>query len=138
MKRRDFLRLTAVCSAAGLTSPALANAKAERSAASRAGKVRPFELDELTISELQAGLASGKYSAVSLAKKYLARIEDIDRRGPTLKAVIELNPDAPAIAAARDKERKANEARGPLHGIPILIKDNIATHDRMTTTAGSV
>src|SRR5204863_1241645 len=89
------------------------------------------------IPELQKAMA-GRFSAVSLAKKYLGRIAEIDRRGPTLNSIIQLNPDALAIAAALDKERKAKGPRGPLHGIPILIKDNIDTHDRMMTTAGSL
>src|SRR5213078_1816113 len=97
-----------------------------------------FELDELTIADLQSGMASGKYSAHSLAKKYLDRIDEIDKHGPAINAVIELNPDALSIAADLDKERKAGRVRGRLHGIPALIKDNIDTHDRMTTTAGSL
>jgi amidase len=99
---------------------------------------KPFELDEVGITELQARMAAGKLSAVALAKKYISRIEEIDGRGPMLRSVIELNPDALAIAAALDRERKAKGARGPLHGIPVLIKDNIDTHDRMMTTAGSL
>jgi amidase len=101
----------------------------------RSANVKPFELDEITITELQARLASGKLSAVQLAKKYLARISEIDRH---LHSVIELNPDALRIAAALDRERTSKGPRGPMHGIPVLIKDNIATHDRMTTTAGSL
>jgi amidase len=97
-----------------------------------------FELGELTIADLQAGIRSGKFSAHSLTEKYLARIEQIDRRGPALKSVIELNTEALAIAQALDKERKDKGARGPLHGIPVLIKDNIDTADRMQTTAGSL
>src|SRR5206468_6080045 len=77
-------------------------------------------------------------SAVSLTKKYLARIEEIDRHGPVLNSVLETNPDALSIAVALDAERKSKGPRGPLHGIPVLIKDNIDTHDRMTTTAGSL
>jgi amidase len=97
-----------------------------------------FDLDELTVGELQTGMASGKYTANSLVKKYLDRIDEIDKHGPGINAVIELNPDALSIASDLDKERKAKGARGPLHGIPVLIKDNIDTHDRMTTTAGSL
>ena len=97
-----------------------------------------FELDELTIAELQSGMASGKYSANSLAQKYFDRIGDIDKRGPAINSVIEINPDALSIATELDKERRAKGPRGPLHGIPVLIKDNIDTHDRMTTTAGSL
>jgi amidase len=97
-----------------------------------------FELDEMTIAELQAGMSSGKYTSRSLVKKYLDRIDDVDRDGPKLASVIETNPDALAIADALDQERKAKGLRGPLHGIPILIKDNIDTADRMMTTAGSL
>jgi amidase len=97
-----------------------------------------FELDEVTIAELQQGLQSGKYSSKSLVEKYTDRINDIDKRGPTLRAVIELNPDAEAIAVALDRERKERGPRGPLHGVPILLKDNIDTYDRMMTTAGSL
>ncbi|HXD34026.1 MAG TPA: amidase [Pyrinomonadaceae bacterium] len=98
-----------------------------------------FELEELTIAELQNGMKSGKYTAVSLAKKYLQRIQQIDKSGPAVNSVIEINPDAISIAAALDRERKAKgSSRGPLHGIPVLIKDNIDTADRMMTTAGSL
>jgi amidase len=92
----------------------------------------------MTISQLREMMSTGKTSSVALVKKYLGRIEEIDRRGPALNSVIELNPDALSIAAALDEERKANGPRGPLHGIPVLLKDNIDTHDRMTTTAGSL
>ncbi len=97
----------------------------------------PFELEEKTISHLQEGMKSGRYTARQLVEKYLARIEELDRKGPALHAVLETNPEALAIAEALDAERKAKGARGPLHGIPILLKDNIATQDRMETTAGS-
>jgi amidase len=93
---------------------------------------------DLGIGELQELIASGKLSAVSLTRKYLHRIETLDRRGPRLNSVIELNPDALAIAADLDRERMTKGSRGPLHGIPVLIKDNIDTHDRMMTTAGSL
>jgi amidase len=97
-----------------------------------------FELDEVTISELQQGLASGKYTSKSLVGKYLERIDDVDKSGPAINSVIEVNPEAEAIAETLDRERKSKGARGPLHGIPILIKDNIDTADRMLTTAGSL
>ena len=97
-----------------------------------------FELDEITISELQDGMKSGKFTARSLVEKYTSRIDEIDKRGPAVNAMIELNPDALSIAEALDQERKAKGARGPLHGIPVLIKDNIDTADRMMTTAGSL
>ena len=87
---------------------------------------------------MQAGLQSGKYTSHQLVKKYLDRIDDIDKDGPKLNSVIEVNPDAMAIAEALDREHKEKGVRGPLHGIPILIKDNIDTADRMMTTAGSL
>ena len=105
---------------------------------SRHAEEPPFDLAELTIADLRAGMASGKFTARSLAEKYLARIDAIDRKGPTLRSVIEVNPDALAIADALDRERKEKGPRGPLHGIPVLIKDNIDTADRMATTAGSL
>jgi amidase len=135
MHRRDFLRLAALTGAAALATPFPA-CSAEASSPSR--RVKRFALDELTISQLQQQMAAGKASAVSLARQYLSRIDAIDRHGPSLRAVIELNPDALAIASALDHERRAKGPRGPLHGIPVLIKDNIDTHDRMTTTAGSL
>src|SRR5882672_793010 len=98
----------------------------------------PFPLEEVTAAQLQDWMTSGRYTARQVAEMYLRRIEDIDRRGPALRSVIELNPDALAIADALDAERKAKGPRGPLHGIPILIKDNIDTADRMLTTAGSL
>ncbi|MFI5092506.1 MAG: amidase [Candidatus Acidiferrales bacterium] len=101
-------------------------------------EVPAFEFDEITIGELQEGMKSGKYSARSIAEKYLARIAAIDKSGPRVNSVIETNPDALDIAEALDKERKEKGPRGPLHGIPVLIKDNIATADRMQTTAGSL
>ena len=126
MKRRDFLHTSAAASVLAMAKP------------SSALTPPAFELDELSIAELQSGLQSGKYSSKSLVEKYTERINDLDHRGPTLRSVIELNPDAESIAAALDRERKERGARGPLHGIPILIKDNIDTHDRMMTTAGSL
>src|SRR5437879_6573163 len=98
----------------------------------------PFELEEVTIAALQAGLESGKYTARSLVTAYLQRIDELDRNGPTLRAVLEANPDALTQAAALDAERKAKGPRGPLHGIPVLVKDNVATRDRMQSTAGSL
>src|SRR5438093_8388129 len=83
-------------------------------------------------------MQSGQFTALSLAEKYLARIEAIDRQGPALRSVIEVNPDALAQADALDRERKATGPRGPLHGVPVLLKDNIDTADRMATTAGSL
>jgi len=95
----------------------------------------PFALEEATVAELQAGMQSGRFTARSLAEAYLSRIAALN---PALAAVLEVNPDALAIAEALDAERGAKGARGPLHGIPVILKDNIATADRMETTAGSL
>jgi len=97
-----------------------------------------FDLEEATIADLQKRMESGRDTARAIVDKYLARIEAIDRQGPALHSVIETNPEARTIADALDAERKAGKTRGPLHGIPVLLKDNIATADRMTTTAGSL
>jgi amidase len=139
MNRRTFVRHT-VAGGVGLASAGIVTAAKETRESSSTGPAPPpaFELDELTIADLQSGMASGKYSAQSLARKYLDRIDEIDKHGPAINAVIELNPDALSIASDLDKERQAKGARGLLHGIPVLIKDNIDTHDRMTTTAGSL
>src|SRR5215471_16405813 len=98
----------------------------------------PFDLEEASIAALQQRMQSGQDTSRSLVDKYLARIEAIDRTGPSLHSILEINPDARGIADQLDAERKARGTRGPLHGIPIVIKDNIATADRMMTTAGSL
>lgn len=127
---------------AGVAGGALAAAgplaPSPASAAEPAVSPRSFELEDATISQLQADLQSGKHTAVSLVEAYLSRIEETNLRGPELRAVIEVNPDAHAIADALDAERREKGPRGPLHGIPILLKDNIGTADRTTTTAGSL
>ncbi|MGC9945062.1 MAG: amidase [Bryobacteraceae bacterium] len=97
-----------------------------------------FELEEATVADLQKRMTAGSLTAHALTQHYLDRIAAIDKRGPALNSVIEINPDALSIAAALDAERKAKGPRGPVHGIPILIKDNIDTADRMMTTAGSL
>src|SRR3954471_14131776 len=97
-----------------------------------------FPLEEATVAELQQWMREGRYTSRQLTDGYLDRIDALDRRGPALGAVIEINPDARAIADALDGERRDKGPRGPLHGIPILIKDNIDTGDRMQTTAGSL
>jgi amidase len=95
-------------------------------------------LQEATIAELAAAMAEGRLTSVALTERYLDRIERLDRRGPALRSVIEVNPDAVEIAARLDRERGERGPRGPLHGIPVLVKDNIDTHDRMQTSAGSL
>lgn len=138
--RRSFLKTVLVGgTAAGIVPlyPALGAAR-EVVPVPAVDEVKPFELDEITISQLQDGMKSGQFTARSLVEKYSARIDQIDKHGPFVNAVIEMNPDALAIADALDKERKAKGPRGPMHGIPILIKDNIDTADKMMTTAGSL
>jgi amidase len=138
LSRRGFVKSGLLGGLAAVALPSLS--LTEKAVASPAlhFDIGQFELEETSISELAEGMASGKYTARSIAEKYLERIEAIDWQGPTLHSVIELNPDALAIADALDKERKEKGARSPLHGIPILIKDNIDTADRMATTAGSL
>jgi amidase len=134
MHRRDFLRAGVLSGAAALV-PDLAKGEEV---------VEPnsihddFELEEATIADLQRDMASGKRSSQSITRSYLDRIEDMDRKGATLRAIIETNPDAISIARALDDERKSKGPRGALHGIPVLLKDNIDTADRMMTTAGSL
>jgi amidase len=106
--------------------------------ASIAAAQAAVQVEETTIAELQAEMASGRLTSVALTQAHLDRIAALDRAGPALNAVIELNPDALAIAAERDAERQAGLVRGPLHGIPLLVKDNLDTADRMQTTAGSL
>jgi amidase len=143
MDRRNFVRLGAVAGAMVVSGqPVAAETSTERKAVDAAGArrrfvVAPFALEEATIADLQAGMAAGRMTARSITQQYLNRITELDRKGPTLRHVLETNPDALSIADSLDRERKAGKVRGPLHGIPILLKDNIDTADRMTTTAGS-
>ena len=138
--RRLFLKTALRGSAAATLIPLYPALGAAREIAPSvaASDIKPFELNEITIADLQDGMKSGKFTAHSVAEKYLAHIDDIDKRGPSINAIIELNPDALAIADALDQERKAKGPRGPMHGIPVLIKDNIDTADKMMTTAGSL
>jgi amidase len=138
MKRRKFLETSALSCALAITQPVSAIAARSSSPGNPASPPKEFDLDELTISDLQEGMKSGKYTSRSLVKKYLDRIDEIDKHGPAINSVIEINPEAMSISESFDRERKEKGPRGPLHGIPILIKDNIDTADRMTTTAGSL
>jgi amidase len=128
LDRRSFL-------GAGLATGAVALLGGDLKAAPRP---RGLVLEEATVEGLQAGMADGRWTAVDLARKYQARIGALDKVGPRLNSLIELNPAALGIAKALDAERKAGKLRGPFHGIPVLIKDNIDTADRMKTTAGSL
>jgi amidase len=136
--RRGFIgAAVAATAAAALPAPLGAATPPWRDGTS--GDTPPqFELEEKTIDELQAAMSSGQYTAQGLVEQYLGRIDALDRRGPTLRHVLEINPYAPAIAGVIDGERTAGRVRGRLHGIPVLVKDNIDTADRMTTTAGSL
>ncbi len=102
------------------------------------GQPEAFPFAELSVAELQSRMTKGTLTSHALTAAYLSRIAAVDRSGPTLNAVIETNPDALTIASERDAERRAGKVRGPLHGIPVLIKDNIDSADRMQTTAGSL
>ena len=143
MDRRGFIGAS-VAGGLGAVAAASGCAPEGDSAGTGAGEmdgatvVPPFELDEVTVDQLQASMASGERTARSIAEMYLERIEALDGRGPELRSIIETNPDALAIADELDAERAAGNVRGPLHGIPVALKDNIDTHDRMTTTAGSL
>ncbi len=142
--RRKFLQAALTTGSAAALFPALSAGRVVAPPAGHeASEIKAFELEEITIPELQDGMKSGKYTARSLVEKYHARIEEVDtprkdKRGPATNAIIELNPDAVSIADALDQERKAKGPRGPLHGVPVLIKDNIDTADKMMTTAGSL
>lgn len=139
LSRRKFLQSTALGSAVACSAGrGIAAVGGGGEPAGLPARVEPFELDEVTIATLQEKMKSGQFTARSIAEKYLARIEAIDKRGPAINSIIELNPDALAIADQLDRQRKAKGPRGPLHGIPVLIKDNIGTHDRMMTSAGSL
>ena len=138
MNRRSFVRRSVAGAAGAAVANVSVRARAESRDVTSPASVAAFELDEISIAGLQAVMSAGKYTAHAITKKYLDRIDDVDKHGPSLNSVIELNPDALTIATEMDRERKAGRVRGPLHGIPVLIKDNIDTHDRMTTTAGSL
>lgn len=139
MNRRNFIKNGAIVGLSGTSLLAAASpATAESSVSGSEAFLADDELLEITIEELQKKMQQGKVSSKSIVKWYLKRIEDIDKNGPAINSVIELNPDAISIAEALDEERSAGKVRGPLHGIPVLIKDNIDTADKMMTTAGSI
>ncbi|HEY0172815.1 MAG TPA: amidase [Pyrinomonadaceae bacterium] len=141
--RREFVRAGLVGGlGAALAGSELGAEAAARTLARLAGEPQGgggrFDREELTVRDAQAAMSGGRVSARRLTEMYLERIERIDRRGPALNSVIETNPDAVSIAESLDRERKAGRVRGPLHGVPVLVKDNIDTADRMETTAGSL
>jgi amidase len=136
MDRRNFLRSGSLAGfAISAASPHLSGNK---KSADINNYHDDFDLNEMTIDELQRNMQSGKLTSVDITNKYLQRIKAIDKSGPMLNSVIELNPDAMTIAAMLDAERKEGKFRGPLHGIPVLVKDNINTGDKMMTTSGAL
>lgn len=139
MKRRDFIS-TSTIAAVGITSILSSSCKNDKEVTKETMKETKddFELNEITIQQLQDKMKNGSYTSEQITQLYLKRIEAIDKNGPRLNAVIEINPDALEIAKEMDKERKTGKVRSALHGIPVLIKDNIDTADKMMTTAGSL
>ena len=128
LSRREFAQLTSLAAVGALFPRGEAAARSQQA----------FALEETTIAQLQDSMKAGRLSARGVAQAYLDRIAALDRQGPTLRAILEINPEALTIAEAMDAERRRGKVRGPLHGIPVIIKDNIDTHDRMQTTAGSL
>src|SRR5713226_2609802 len=133
LTRRDVLKLGALAGAGASLAPLVTSPVAAAATATA-----PGDFSEMTITQLQGLLASGQVTSVSLVNFFLARIQTLDQSGPTVNSVIEVNPDAKSIAVALDAERHAGHVRGPLHGVPILLKDNIGTGDKMQTAAGSL
>src|SRR5205809_5976487 len=129
LSRRDVLKLGA---------GAVAVAGALSVVRSLPAAAAPSNLNEMTVAQMQAAMASNQLSSLDLVNYYIARIKTLDQAGPTVNSVIEVNPDAKAIAQSLDAERKSGHVRGPLHGIPVLLKDNVGTGDKMQTAAGSL
>ena len=141
MDRRTFIGTTAAGGAGLAMTSACAPSASDSpvdSSGQAGGEIPPFEFDEVTVDDLQRMMESGEHTARSITQAYIERIEAMDRQGPELRSMIEINPDALEIADELDAERRAGGPRGPLHGIPVALKDNLDTHDRMTTTAGSL
>jgi amidase len=138
MHRRDFVWRSAIGGAALVGGESPGTNRNSFRAAGRRGEAADFDLEEATIVELQRDMVTGKRTAHSITQQYLERIDSLDHRGPSLHHMLDINPDALSIAQTLDRERSERKVRGPLHGIPILLKDNIDTGDRMTTTAGSL
>lgn len=147
MNRRKFLQNTTIgatsLSTIGLTSLSLSSCQPQNPPADASEKqensaIPSFALEEASVMDLQKGMEEGRYSAESITQMYLDRIEAINKKGPAINAVIEVNPEALDIARQLDEERKNENIRGPLHGIPLMLKDNIDTGDRMQTTAGAL
>jgi amidase len=134
MRARPFVNVTVLVATLGVACTSTPS----ESPRGNGPPAAEFELNEMSVAQLQEGMGSGRYTSRRLVELYLQRIAQIDAAGPRLRSVIEINPDALAIADALDAERKTKGPRGPLHGVPVLIKDNIDTGDKMLTTAGSL
>ena len=137
MKRRNFFKTAALAGGTLAVAP-LSSCVQPATKVESPVNYADFEINELTISQLQEQMSSGKMTSEGITRKYLDRIELVNNNGPELRAVIEINPEAIAIAQKLDVERMVGKLCGPLHGIPVLIKDNIDTGDQMQTTAGSL
>ncbi|MFQ5741792.1 MAG: amidase [Acidobacteriota bacterium] len=140
ISRRRFLQVTTTGAAtlsllSGCRPGEPSSAENEKAGAT---SLTDFELDEMSVSELKEAMERGRYSCRSIVERYLSRVDSLNRQGPALRALIETNPDALEIAESLDQERRSGNLRGPLHGIPVVLKDNIDTADKMTTTAGSL
>jgi len=139
MHRRNFLKTTSVAGVTALVAGACNTVPTDKKEEQKDDSFHDdFELNEVTIDTLQQKMQNKEYTSRSITELYLKRIDAIDKAGPKLNAVIEVNPDALSIADAMDKERANGKVRGPLHGIPVLVKDNIDTGDKMMTTAGAM
>src|SRR6267154_2751401 len=135
MQRRTFIRNTSLTA---VMLPWALDACTSKNATQQASSSAEINLDELTVADLQDKMKSGELTSKAITEFYLKKIDQFDKNGPAINSVIELNPDALTIAVQLDKERGENKIRGPLHGIPVLIKDNIDSGDQMLTTAGSI
>ena len=149
MDRRRFVERSVAAGAAAFLTPSIAasaqdttqkqmRAPGQTKRAATSAQLAPFPYAEMTVAQLQSRMQKGTLTSHALTAAYLARMDAIDSAGPTLRSVIERNPEALAIADRMDAERKRGEARGPFHGIPVLIKDNIDSADKMATSAGSL
>src|SRR5436190_6621840 len=133
ISRRDVLKLSALAGATASLTPLATSPLAAIAAATA-----PSDFSEMTITQFQALMGSGQMRSTDLVNFYMRRIQALDQGGPLVNSVIEINPDAQAIAQQLDTERQAGHVRGPLHGVPVLLKDNVDTHDRMQSAAGSL
>jgi len=139
LSRRGFLAATGVALLAADPSGLPGTSRSRNISTTRVdATISTFDLEEISLADLRLGLESGRWTSRDLVAGYLSRIAEVDRAGPTLRYILDVNPDATPIADALDRERAEGRIRGPLHGIPIVLKDNIDTGDRMTTTAGSL